>query len=102
MENIEIPHKEKVIEILRRNQVRYAALFGSRVKGSYYKDSDYDILVEYSPDSSGGLFQLAGMIDDLEKEVGAKVDVVSMRYIHPLLKDEILKTAKVFYEKRER
>lgn len=102
METVEIPNKEKVIAILQRNNVMYAALFGSRVKKSASPDSDYDILVEYSRDDSGGLFELAGMIDELEREVGAKVDIVSKKYIHPLLKKEILRTAKGFYDQRKR
>jgi|GEM_PF-1507136 len=102
METVEIPNKEKVIEILQRNNVKYAALFGSRAKKTAGPDSDYDILVQYARGGGGGLFALAGMIADIEEQVGAKVDIVSKKFIHPLLKEEILRTAKDFYDTRKR
>lgn len=40
---------EQIIPVLRSNQVVYAALFGSRAKNMAAPQSDYDILIEFSP-----------------------------------------------------
>jgi predicted nucleotidyltransferase len=40
--------REKVLAILRRNDVKRAAFFGSIVRGEMTKESDVDILVEFA------------------------------------------------------
>ncbi|HLC44085.1 MAG TPA: nucleotidyltransferase domain-containing protein [Patescibacteria group bacterium] len=102
MEKVKIPNQNKVIEILQQNQIEFAAFFGSRAKGVATKNSDYDILVEFSPRASIGIFEVSGIIEKIEHEVGNKVELVTKKYLHPLLKEEILKTMRVLYDNRKR
>ena len=39
--------REKVLAVLRRNDVKRAAFFGSIVRGEMTRESDVDILVEF-------------------------------------------------------
>lgn len=39
----------EVVNILRKNNVVFAAIFGSRAKGNFRPGSDYDLLIEYMP-----------------------------------------------------
>ncbi len=39
--------REKVLAVLRRNDVKRAAFFGSIVRGEMTKESDVEILVEF-------------------------------------------------------
>ena len=85
--------KVKIIPVLRRYDVRKAAIFGSFVKGEERKDSDIDILVEFKGEKS--LLDLAGLKIELEETLQRKVDVLTYNSLHPLLKDKILHEQKV-------
>lgn len=52
-------------------------LFGSRANGKARSDSDFDFLVEFLPGANVGLFEMGGLKEDLEKELGHSVDLLS-------------------------
>ena len=82
------PVREKIIDILHRNDVRRASFFGSIVRGEMTDQSDVDLLVEFEGRKS--LLDLSGLKIELEDALGRKVDVVTYRSLHPLLRDRIL------------
>lgn len=82
------PVREKIIGILRRNDVRKASFFGSIVRGEMTDQSDVDLLVEFEGRKS--LLDLSGLKIELEDALGRKVDVVTYRSLHPLLRERIL------------
>jgi hypothetical protein len=88
--------KEKIEPILRDNDVSYCAVFGSFARGDFNDKSDADLLIRFSKPK--GLFEFFGLQDKLEKTVGRKVDLVTERALHPLLKENILKDLRVIYE----
>lgn len=75
--------------ILKRYNVKRAALFGSVVRGDGTPTSDIDMLIDPPPRFS--LFDLAGLKVDLEDILQRTVDVVEYESIKPLIKDSILK-----------
>ena len=79
--------------MLKRYDVKRAAFFGSFVRGEQKGDSDIDILVEFEGEKS--LLDLAGLKIELEEILGRKVDVLTYRSLHPLLRDRILQEQKV-------
>ena len=82
------PVREKIIDILHRNDVRRASFFGSIVRGEMTDQSDVDLLVEFEGRKS--LLDLSGLKIELEDALGRKVDVVTYRSLHPLLRERIL------------
>jgi hypothetical protein len=60
----------------QRHRVRIAGVFGSYARGEQRGDSDVDILVE---PHGATLFDLGGLLTDLEELLGCRVDVVSTR-----------------------
>jgi len=90
--------KKKILPILRRQGVIKAAVFGSAARGEMNKNSDVDILIKYG--SKKGLFDLVRLEFELEEKLGRKVDLLTYKSIHPLLRNIILKEQKVIYEKR--
>ncbi len=82
------PVREKIIDILRRNDVKRASFFGSIVRGEMNKESDVDLLVEFEGRKS--LLDISGLKIDLEDALNRRVDVVTYRSLHPLLKEKIL------------
>jgi predicted nucleotidyltransferase len=78
-------------------QLRRAWVFGSTVKGFGKATSDVDILVDVAPEFS--LLDAAGLKISLEEKLMRKVDLVSRKYLHPELRDEIEATKVLVYEK---
>jgi predicted nucleotidyltransferase len=80
--------KNTIRDILEKHGVKKAALFGSIVRGDAREDSDIDLLVEFEPGKS--LLDLARLKLELESLLGRKVDIVTYRSLHPLLRERIL------------
>ncbi|MFZ3074204.1 MAG: nucleotidyltransferase family protein [Minisyncoccales bacterium] len=87
--------KDKIVEILKRNGVKKAAVFGSFARGEEKKTGDIDILVEV-PEGTV-FFEFIGLEMELEKAAKRKIDLLTFNSIHPLLKDIILKEQKPIY-----
>ena len=79
--------KPKIIEILRKNKIKRAGIFGSYARGEAKKNSDIDILVK--PTKNMG-FKFAGLEIQLTKKLKKKVDLVSYNGLSPYLKNKIL------------
>ena len=60
-------------------------------------ESDIDILVEFEPDTPIGLWEFAGLQDELRELLGRKVDLVSKRGLKPRVRPYVLRDAKVIY-----
>lgn len=90
--------KRKITPILKRQGVLKAAIFGSYARGEEKKNSDVDILVKLKKGTS--LLDLIGIQFDLEEKLGKKVDLITYNSINPLLRNYILSSEKVIYEKR--
>lgn len=81
--------RSRIIEILKRNKIKRAGIFGSYVRDEQNENSDVDILVEVS-DKKMSLMGFAGIKVDLEEALRKKVDLVEYKLIRPELKKRIL------------
>lgn len=81
--------KKKVIPILKEAGVTRSSIFGSYVRGEARAGSDIDMLVEVPRGT--GLFGFVELQRELEHVLKKKVDLVTFKSIHPLLRDRILK-----------
>jgi len=79
--------KPKIIEILKKNKIKKAGIFGSYATGEQKKESDIDILVE-PPKGIG--FGFVRIQFELENRLKKKVDLVSYNGLSPFLKSKIL------------
>ncbi len=81
--------RQKIVSILKKNGVDRAGIFGSYAKGTAGKKSDIDLLIKFRGEKS--LLDLSGLKIELEENIKKKVDLVTYRSVHPLLKESILK-----------
>jgi len=81
-------YKDAMLEILKKNDVKRASLFGSIVREEMTNESDIDLLVEFNGKKS--LLDLAGLKLELEEKLKCNVDVLTYNSLHPLLKEQIL------------
>lgn len=91
-------YKKIIIPVLKENDVEKAGIFGSFARGDFRKNSDIDILVEFKGKKT--LLDLVGVKQELEEKTKRKVDVITYKSLHPLLKNRILKEEVKLYGER--
>ncbi|OYT66952.1 hypothetical protein B6V00_02395, partial [ANME-1 cluster archaeon ex4572_4] len=72
----------------RKYGVKKAALFGSVARGEATEESDIDLLIEFEGRKS--LLDLAGLKLELQELLRRRVDLLTYKSLHPLLKERIL------------
>jgi predicted nucleotidyltransferase len=80
--------KNDVLPILKKAGVIRSGIFGSYAREENLTESDIDILVDLPKNSS--LFDLVDLQQKLEDVLGRKIDLVTYKSLHPLLKSRIL------------
>ena len=79
--------QQQIVPILKEAGVLRSSLFGSVARGEARPDSDVDILVELPRGKS--MFDLIDLEEKLAAKSGKKVDLVTYRSVHHLLRDII-------------
>lgn len=74
-----------------RNNASNPRVFGSVARGEDRSDSDIDILVDTLPQTT--LFDLGGLLEELQDILGCKVDVVTPAGIPARMRERILAEA---------
>ena len=73
--------KSVVRDVCEHHPVARLELFGSQAAGRMRPDSDVDLLVEFLPGSKLGLLEMGALQDELEQQLGRKVDLLSRRAV---------------------
>ena len=84
--------KEQILGLAARHGALNVRVFGSVANGTADEKSDIDFLVDLEEDRS--LFDLGGLLMDLQQLLGRNVDVVTENGLHWYIKDRILSEAK--------
>jgi predicted nucleotidyltransferase len=90
--------KEKIIEICRRNDISFCALFGSFARGEATSDSDIDLLVRFSKPK--GYDWLDAAIE-IEEALGKKVDLITEASLSKHVREYVDKDLQVLYGERQ-
>jgi len=90
--------KEKILPILKKNDIIKASIFGSFARGEDKKGSDLDMLVELNKKHS--LLDLIGIKFELEDVLKRKVDLLTYGGVNPRLEKYIYKDEIKIYAKR--
>ena len=81
--------REDILEIAAKQGAKNVRVFGLVARGDAGPDSDIDFLVEMEPGRS--LFDMGGLLIDLQELLGCDVDVVSDRGIKPRIREQVFK-----------
>lgn len=84
-------HREAIRRIVEANNTLNPRVFGSVMRGEDDEDSDLDLLVDATNKTS--LFDLGGIIDELQTLLGVRVDLVTTGGLPAKWRDEVLATA---------
>ena len=83
--------REDILRIASKYGARNVRIFGSLARGEAREDSDIDFLVDM--ESGRSLFDLGGLLMDLQNLLSQKVDVVTEKGLRPRIRDRVLKEA---------
>jgi predicted nucleotidyltransferase len=97
-ETISLP-MERITALCREYRVRELAVFGSALREDFGPDSDIDLLVLFEPDADIGLIAYNALQRRLSAALGRPVDLVSKKWLNPIIRDEVLRSARVLYGK---
>ncbi len=90
--------KEQIAEFCRVHHIRRLAVFGSTLRSDFNETSDIDILVEFEPGHTPGLFGMARLERELSRLLGGrKVDLRTPEDLSRYFREEVLKEAQVQY-----
>ncbi len=87
----------KLADLCRRYHMRELSVFGSAARAEMRPEGDIDLLVEFLPGAKVDLFDYSGLMLDLCKLIGRKVDLVSKKGLKPLIRESVLKEARPVY-----
>lgn len=90
--------KEALIAFCERNHIRRLSVFGSAIRGELRAESDLDILVEFEPDHTPGLFSVIRMEMELSETLGRKVDLRTPDDLSQYFRDEVMANAELQYQ----
>ncbi len=68
-------------------------LFGSVARNDTARGSDLDLFIDYEPNSRFNAFDLVGIKQLLESELGVDVDITTRDGLHPMLRNDIEQSA---------
>ena len=83
--------REDILRIAAKYGASNVRIFGSVARGEADEQSDIDILVNMEPGRS--LFDLGGLLADLEDLLGCDVDVVTEDGLRDRIRNRVLKEA---------
>jgi hypothetical protein len=91
MDELIAAHRQEILALAAKHGARNVRLFGSRARGEAGPQSDADFLVELAEDRD--LFDLGGLLMDLQDLLHCPVETVTEEALHPRLKERVLREA---------
>jgi predicted nucleotidyltransferase len=83
--------RDEILRVAARYGAYNVRIFGSVARGEAGPDSDIDFLVDMEPDRS--LFDVGGLLMELQDLLGQKVQVVTENGLHWYIHDQVLTEA---------
>lgn len=84
-------NRERILQTAAKYGAYNVRIFGSVARGEADASSDVDFLVEMEPGRS--LFDLGGLLMDLQELLNCKVDVVTEKGLRERIRERVLKEA---------
>ena len=72
---------DSIAKFCHKWRVSELSLFGSVLRDDFGPDSDVDVMVDFEPGVTYGLFQIVAMADDLEQILGREVDLLTRQAV---------------------
>jgi len=83
--------RSQILSLAERYRAGDVRVFGSVARGDNTEKSDVDLLIK--PRRGCSLFDLGGLLEDLQELLGCRVDLVTEDGLKPRLREHVLKEA---------
>jgi uncharacterized protein len=83
--------RDLILKLATQHGAYNIRIFGSVARGDFNESSDIDFLVELEPGRS--LFDLGGLLMDLQDLLNRKVDIGTTKMLKESIRDQVLKEA---------
>ena len=83
--------REEVLAVAAKYGAHHVRVFGSVARGEADSDSDVDFLVEMEAERS--LFDMGGLLMELQDLLGCQVDIVTEKGLRPRIRERVLNEA---------
>jgi predicted nucleotidyltransferase len=83
--------QQDILDLAARHGATNVRIFGSVARGEYSNEGDIDFLVDMEPERS--LFDLGGLLMDLQDLLGCKIDIGTTKLLKRAIRDDVLKEA---------
>jgi len=94
--HIHIP-EQPIAEICQRYGVVRLSLFGSVLRDDFSPTSDIDILVEFPENQTPSLFELGGLLMDLQALISRPIDLKTPAFLSDRFRDQVLREVRTVY-----
>ena len=84
-------YRDDILKMAQRYGAKDVRIFGSVARGEDIAQSDVDFLVNMEPGRS--LFDMGGLLMDLQQLLGCKVDLVTEKGLKPRIRERVLREA---------
>lgn len=84
-------HREKIRQIVESRHATNPRVFGSVLRGEDTEDSDLDILVDPTPETS--IFDIGEIRYQLRSLLGVQVDVLTPLALHARMREQVISEA---------
>jgi uncharacterized protein len=91
LQELRTTKRNEILRVAANRGARNIRIFGSVARGENDARSDIDFLVDLEPNRS--LFDLSGLLLDLEALLQTEVDVVTERGLRARIRDQVLREA---------
>ncbi len=84
-------HRDAIREIARRHRVKNVRVFGSALRGDDTEDSDLDLLVDPTPETT--LMDIAKIQVEVAQLLNITVDVLTPKALPDKFRDQVIREA---------
>lgn len=91
LQELRTTKRNEILRVAANRGARNIRIFGSVARGENDARSDIDFLVDLEPNRS--LFDLSGLLIDLEALLQTEVDVVTERGLRARIREQVLREA---------
>ena len=96
VKDITIP-EDQIAEFCTRHSVKTLSLFGSILGDDFGPTSDVDVLVEFFPGKTPGMFGFSGMMLELSEMLGRRVDLRTPNDLSRYFRADVMKQARTLH-----
>jgi predicted nucleotidyltransferase len=84
-------YQQLILPVLKRFEIKRAAIFGSVAKGNHTAESDIDLLIE--PAKGFTLYKMLQLESEIGQIIERKIDIVEFSALKSSIKNEVLQSA---------